>query len=381
VFVGRVTGVTSYDDGRVNVVRLSVERTIKGGEERSEALIVDVRDLPSTPPLLETDENAVALLTPAARNSYLDRTLPPGTYFQPTRGRESLIASSDSAAVGEAAALVERLVAASRAPEPDAAKRAAASRALIFEEIGARHGALVEDGARRLREVHDLSKTLEPAERARLEEAVARSDLPPRVRATVLDEIAANRLVALAPAIVLLNDAPPEVLAAAWTARAKLGTGPTKDELAPFLLHRDEGVRAVAVGRWIGAAGPAGVAQVQEMALTDAAPAVRLAAIQALGECGLPEALPALEKVFSGPDGEDRKAAGREIFKRGGRSAAVSFAHLAETGPRDAQAYAVTLLLALGVGRDDPLVKHIAKTHPDPQVREIASHGLPRPEH
>ncbi len=144
---------------------------------------------------------------------------------------------------------------------------------------------------------------------------------------------------------------------------------------------RDPAVRAAAARQLLRIGGAEAMAQVSRMALSDTSPQVRLAALEALGTSGRPEAIPVLEQAFADPSWEIRQATGRAILALGGRTALESFARLCFAPPVDAQRYAITLLLAAGAGGDDPLVEKVATSHPDEEVREIARHGLPFHEH
>ena len=71
----------------------------------------------------------------------------------------------------------------------------------------------------------------------------------------------------------------------------------------------------------------------------------------------------------------------RAIFQIGGRPAQESFARLVFTAPAEQQRYAIALLRSTGIADDDPLLVKIRKEHPEKEVREVAEHGFPEPEH
>ncbi len=376
---GTVTTVTAYDEGRLGVARVRVDRVLKGTAS-GDLTVVERHDMPSSPDLLRSGDHVLLFLAPAARSSSLTQALPPGTYTEPVAGRAGVI-TGDAAAVAEAADLVARMVAAGAAPEKDRARRAAQARALVMDEIGARHPRLVAEGAAALPGVPDLAATLGDDERRRLEAALAREDLPSYVRVVLVEAVGGADLVALAPALRTLPRPDPAVQAAAWEALRRLGQPPTVADLTPALASPDPALRAAAATALAGTAGRDAIPQLERLALEDPSTEVRDAAIAALGSLRGPEALPALERIWAASDWPQRQAAGRAISRIGGRSAQEAFARLAFVGQPDAEKYAVTLLMLTGVSRDDELVTKIRTTHPDDSVRALATEGLPRGEH
>jgi hypothetical protein len=120
----------------------------------------------------------------------------------------------------------------------------------------------------------------------------------------------------------------------------------------------------------------AAVSKIAPVALQDPDPEVRIAAVEALGNLGKPEALPPLERVFTEEEGNLQQAAARAILAVGGQPATDAFGRLVFTAPPPAQPYAFMCLMLTGVNRDDPLVERIAETHPNESVRRLATHGL-----
>jgi HEAT repeat protein len=171
----------------------------------------------------------------------------------------------------------------------------------------------------------------------------------------------------------------PEVLAAVWEAQAGLGAPPTLVDLEPSLASRDPAVRTAAVRAAVRTGGADGAERAMRLATDDPDPAVRKAAIVALGESRRVEALPTFERVFADGSPELRRAAGGAIFGLGGRTAGEAFARLAFSAPPDRQKQAVALLLALRLPPDDPSVRRVRETHPDPEVRDYAEHGMKDP--
>jgi HEAT repeat protein len=379
VAAGRVTGVEAFDAGRVAVATLAVTAAPKGERPTGPVKIVEMRDLPSVPPVLAEGTLVLAFLEPLHGNSYLTRTLPRADYRQLVAGRIGRLVAATPAESDEIVGVVERIVAVSRTPEPDPAKRAVAARTLVFDEIAARSGALVEDGAAGLQSIPNLAETLSAEEQQRLEAALGRTDLSPFARAALVRAVGANGLRQLVPALRGLRSPAAPVLVARFDALARLGTPPTLADVEPYLSNTDPAVRTAAARALATTPGTEGVARAGRIALGDPDPAVRRATIEALGESRRPEALPALERVFREAPPDLQQVAGRGIYQVGGPAAADALARLAFEAKPEAQRLAVVLLMALQGGREDPLVQRIAKTHPDAELRRLIEHGVDPP--
>jgi hypothetical protein len=375
VVAGDVVELTSYDSGRITAARVHVSRLLEGESPGADVVVVERHDLPSSPELLPKGEHAVVFLVPAARTSSLKATLPAGTYYEIVEGRAGVLSSSSAADVQEAAAIVARMVNATRTPVPENERRAAA-RKLVFDEIVARQALVVADGASGLGGIKNLAATLGPQERQRLESALERADLPTWVRVSLVNAVAESGLTVLVPVLRTLPEPTPELQRAAWDALIRLGAAPSAEDMKPALTSPDAPTRATAAHALLAARGAAAIPEVAKLALDDPDHKVRIAATEALGESRLPEALPTLERAFASPETDLRQAAGRAIYTIGGRPAAETFERLAFEGPPDAQKYAVVLLLVSGVPHDDPLVERIRTTHPDESIRRIVTEGL-----
>lgn len=378
---GRVSRVRPFDHDRVRVIHLSVDRTLKGGERLAEAAgvveIVEMRDRPSAPALLEAGDTALVFLRRARRGSYLDATLGPGRRWEIAGGLQGRVRDRDPVVTSEAADLVERIVDRSRAPAETPEERAAERRAWVFDALAARHAMLVEDGAVGLEDVPALRATLSTPERAAIEGALRRSDLPPRVRAAVFRGVAGAGLRTMVTTLASVPARDAVVLEAAWAARTSLGAPPGEPEIALRLRDGDPEVRAVAVRFLARTLDPERLEPVAQFLASESDASVRVATLEALGPLPGGQATELLERAFVEDDALlVRQAAGRVLFERGGDAAAESFARLAYRGPAAGQRHAVALLLALGRPADDPMVERIRSDHPDPSVRELAEHGF-----
>jgi HEAT repeat protein len=379
VVAARVTAVEAFDAGRVAVATLGVTATPKGEPPTGPVRVVEMRDLPSVPTLLDKGMLVVAFLEPLRGNSYLTRTLPRAEYRQLVAGRIGRIVAATPAESEEIVGVLDRILEASRVPEPDPVRRAAATRALVFDEVGARSGALVEDGAAGLQSIPELAASLSADEQQRLEAAIGRTDLSPQARAALVRAIGANGLRQLVPALQGLKSPAAPVVAARFEALERLGVPPTVDDVEPYLDSKDPAVRTAATRALVETPGSEGLARAGRVALADPDPAVRRATAEALGESRRAEALPALERVFRQAPTDLQQVAGRGIYQVGGPAAAEVLVRLAFEAPPESQRLAVVLLLALQGKRDDPLVQRIATTHPDAELRRLVEHGVELP--
>ncbi len=384
VVVGRVSRVQPFDHDRVRVIHLAVDRVLKGeerlGSTGAQIEIVEMRDRPSAPPLLDGGDRAIVFLRRMSRGSYLDETLGVGRRWQASDGAQGIVADRDQTVVDEAAGMVDRLVEQSRTPAVTQGERAAARRTWVFDAIGGRHAALVEEGAAGLAEIPGLADGLAPEEQLRIEKAVVRDDLPPRVQAALVAAIGDERLRALAPTLATLNSDEAEVLAASWTALAELGTPPRSGDIAKRLHHEAPEVRSAAARAYVAQYPQEAVPALGRFFANEDEKDVRIEVLEALGPVGDEDATKLIESAFV-EDGElaVRQAAGRVLFERGGEAAAESLGRLAFAAAPEGQRHATALFMALGRPSDDPTLKRIRDSHPDAKVREMVEHGFKDP--
>jgi hypothetical protein len=379
VVEGTVGSVDTFDEGRLALVHVQPTRVVKGAAG-GELTVIERRDLSSVPDLMTSGATVLLFAVPATRTSSASAAIPAGRHFEPVGGRAGVV-SGHPDDVDEATAIVQRLADASAKPAADATERAAARRTLVFDELRARLPRVVADGALSMGARPRLATPLTPDERGRIEAALARTDLPSWVRVDVVQAIAAAKLTTLAPALRTIPKPDGALIAAAWTALRALGVPPSADDLAQAFESDDPSVRAAAA-RELGKSGaPDAAAHLGKLALADPDEPVRVAATEALGNPRLPEAMPQLEKIFITGDWTLRQAAGRGINAIGGRPAQEAFGRLAFAEQNPSKKYAVTLLMLTGIDKNDPLMVKIAASHPDPDVRELLEHGLPKPHH
>lgn len=373
-----VANVNEYDNGRIAMASLRVDEALKGAPSKDATInVVEMRDLP-TPPVFEAGHDVVAFLVSYTRNSYLAQYLPPGDYMSLVKVKPGCLTARSADDAASMAQLIGRMVSSSQQPEHDAARRASAARRLGFDLIAASHPVLVEDGTTTIAGIEDLAGSLTSAEQQAIETALDRSDLPARLRIALIQTVADRGLEQLVPALRRLESA--ELADAAWAALAKLGAAPAREDLEKHLTSTEPRMRTAAIQQLLRQEKAAAIPRAIQIARTDPDTDVRVAATEAIGASGGPEAVSALQTVYAEPTWETRQAVGRSLLRIGGRPAAAACEHMAFTAPVDAQRYAVVLLL-LSVQRDDPLVQRVINTHPDEELRRLAAHGLDVHEH
>jgi HEAT repeat protein len=206
-----------------------------------------------------------------------------------------------------------------------------------------------------------------------------RTDLPDRVRITLIQSVGAAGLTDAIPVLRQIK-APPAVAEAAWKSLDRLGAGlPEKTLEEEGLGSTDAAIRAAAVRELLQRDGVAAIPQAAAVAIQDPDEATREAAVDALGKLGKPEVLPPLERVFANSSPDLQQAAGRAIRAVGGDAAVDAYWRLAFTGPPASQQYAVVLLMLLNAPTKDAALQQIAATHRDEQVRDLINNGLQGP--
>jgi len=378
VVLGDVGATSEHDDGRILLAQLRVSRQLRETPPVGSPTldVVEERRFTAVPPLLRTGRRVVALLVAARQTTQLRRALPPGPlYYRLADERWGLIDLPDADSERAVLAALEGWIALARGEPAAPAERAVAERSLVFMEIGAAQPRLVEDGAAALPGLENLAATLTDTERDTIARTLRRTDLPERLRLGLVKAIADAHLRSLADALRDLPGAGPPLIRASALTRAELGHGPEKEEIDTALRTGDAPSRAALVPTLL-QPGAGGIPAVSTFALQDPAREVRLAAIQALGESGSPEALPTLGRTFADSDTEIRRMSAQAIHSIGGRPAAELLGELAFTAPGDGQRQAAAVLMLLELDRDDPLLVRIRDTHPDPDVRKLVTTGI-----
>jgi hypothetical protein len=369
---GQVTAVTSYDEDRAAVAQLSVETRFKGvlpEPPPPPSLAIAELHEGSNKPGLRDGARGLFFLRPATRNSYLTRTLPAASYVELLPDFGAFITADSPAELARQQAIMKRLVAVASG----SGLTPATARTLTFELLACDNAILVEDAAAG---VAELTPPLTDAERASLETALTRAELPERVRLALVGAVGKAKLAELAPTLRTLTT-PPAVMEAAWQALDAMGAGLSDEALRAQLASPDAAARTAALRELLRRDGVNAIAVITPVVVQDPDLAVRLAGIDALGALKAVETLPPLERAFADNPTELRQHAARAILAVGGPPAVEALLRLSETGPLESQRFAALTLMTIDDPSKQAALRRIAKTHTDDQVRELVVHGLP----
>jgi HEAT repeat protein len=362
VFVGTVIRTESYDEDRLRVHRLRVERVLRGRLDEAEPGLVDMRGATQRPSLLSDGERVVVLVRPAPDLSYLRQHLPAGGYVAPVSGRDGVVPVTAEADVDAVDAAI-------------AARTAAARRRLAFGRLGSGHGRLAADGLLELRAVEELHP-LSAAEREVLGRTLRDVRVPAITRVGVLDLLAERNAREALPEVLAAATDTPAVLDAVLTVRARLGAPAGRKDLTAYLDSSDAGVRAAALRALALLDDPAALGDVGRHATTDTDVAVRVAAIDALGATKRPDVVPVLSRTFASTEREVQQASARAMIAVGGQAVDDALVALAlGDGSVETKTYAA-LILVTTRGRDHPAVRRVEAGNPGPEVVELLEHGL-----
>ncbi len=362
-----------HTDEGLRSATLSIGRVLKGTHDTPTATVVESREFPSVPPVLQNDRHGVAFLVRAKATQQLRRTLPRGSLYQTAHGRWGWLELSEGDPAQAELALIERWAALARGAFREPETQQTEIRSLVFAEIASANPRLVEDGVQGIANLSDLQDTLSSQESRTLSTALGRRDLPPRVSERLVRAIESARLHSQLPALRAIADHDPRVVSAAFRARRSLGDIPDAKEVDGLGRDPDPQQRVSAIPLLVETFG---VERLREMAISDPDLAVREAAIEAMGASGDPDALPTLGETFVLPDRTLRQKSSQAIYEIGGSPAADLLVGIVFDGPEDAQRHALVLLFSLGLDPLDPRLARVREEHPDAAVRDLALHGF-----
>jgi HEAT repeat protein len=317
----------------------------------------------------------IAFLRPAAFTSYLERTLPAGSYEQLLSEYGAFIRAADKTDAARQVVIMQRVLriaGGGALSDQDA-------RDLTLDLLASDSPVLVEDGAAGLGEL-SRGAPLTDGEQKIVSTALLRQNLPDRVRIALVRAVGDAHLTAFVPTLQQI-DSPPPVMEAAWQALDKLGAGASDDDLKKRMASTAPATRTAAAREMLKRSGAGAIPAVAPLAVHDADPQVRIDVIEALGALKDPATLPTLEQTFVDPSDTQRQASARAIRAVGGKPAVDTLARLANEGSVDSQRFAVLVLMTL----DDPngavVLQQLGKTHPDEATRDLINNGLPKGEH
>jgi len=373
VVLGFVSRTEGYDDDKLRLHRVRVARTLRGDGVDAEIGVVEVRGSSERPELVHEGMNVVLLLRPTGSLSYLDEHLPEGTSYWSVAGeREGVILTANDAEVDVVADIVGR---AAEAAVLDGAEATAARRTLAFDEIRTRNARLVADGVLELERLPEFA-ALQPEELDAFTTALRDTALPPRTRVGIVGLIAERKLTEAVPALLSASLDHPELLAAVLDTRARLGAPVPPEELRANLKSDDPAIRMAALTA-LGAGGdPEAIPELSKFALGDTDTEVRAAAVQALGRTKSPKALPTLAQTFAETDRELKQRSAQALLAIEGPEADHTLVELAlKSSSPDVRRHAA-LLLMVSRGPGHAAVQQLAAQNQDPQVKALLHDGL-----
>jgi hypothetical protein len=377
VALGSVARTESYDEDRLHVHRLDLERVLRGRIDDAEPGIVEIRGGGQRPPVLVPGERVIVLVRPAPTLSYLAQHLPAGAFLEVVAGRDGVVpVGSDREVEAVSRALADG--AAIAALEGAAAK--AAARRLAFSELGSGNPRLMADALAELRRLDELASPSHD-EVETLGRVLRDREVDRAVRIGLIQLLTARRTIGAMPALTTAEADDPAVLGALLAARATLGSSGGRQELAPYLSSSDPAVRAAAVRALARLGNGAAVTELERYATVDPDPGVRVAAIEALGATKQPAAVPVLARTFDAEPASIMQASARAMLDIDGPAVDDALVGLAlRGGTPTARRYAAAILM-LSRGRNHPAVRRIEASNPPPEVRDLLEHGLQDPHH
>jgi HEAT repeat protein len=362
VFVGTAIRTESYDEDRLRVHRLAVERVLRGRLEETEPGLVDLRGATQRPALVADGERVVAFVRPAPDQSYLRQHLPTGPWVVTVSGRDGVVPVQSDADVEAVDAAI-------------GARTAATRRRLAFARLGSGNGRLAADALLELSALDALGP-LSAAERAEVATVLRDGHVPAVTRVGVLDLLAERNAREALPEVLAASTDTPALLDAVLATRARLGAPAGRKELAPYLEAKDPGVRAAALRALALLDDAAVVDDLGRHATTDRDMAVRVAAIEALGQTKRPAVVPVLSKTFASTEREVQQASAQAMIAVGGPAVDDALIALAlGAGSVETKTYAALVLVSIH-GRDHAAVRRLEAGNPGPEVTNVLEHGL-----
>ncbi len=361
-----------YDDDRLRLYRLRIERVLRGRLDAPEPGVVEIRGGSMRPGLLSEGERAIVLLEPAPRLTYLAEHLRDQSAWAIVGGRDGVLPVGSAAEV-EA---VERVLAeGARIAALAESEARAAARRLAFTELGGPSPRLAADAVVELRRLQELTP-LSAEEQDTLARALRDRRIDPITRIGLIELLAERKASEALPALSAAAAETPAVLDALLRARARLGAPAGRGELAPYLASTDPTTRAAAVRALARLDDPAALDEVGRYATSGSDRTTRLAAVEALGDSKRPAAIPYLVRTFAEPERELMQKSARALLKIDDPAVDDALVDLAtRDGSSETQLYAA-LLLVVTRGRDSPAVRRIEAANPSPAVRKLLEHGL-----
>ncbi len=356
IAIGTVTNSETYGGGRFQLYHVDVHHTPQGAANT----LTILEQLKGRDPLLQTGERRLFFLRPAPTQSLIRSALPQGDHQELVGG--PLGAAAVSAEQDEAAIALIRQAASSNLQRD----------IWIRAELRSGISRFVEDALQLLAGVE-----LEAEDWNLLGVALKNVKLDEETRAQLLRFLGQTGKSEAKTLVQHYRPAGSKLAAARIEALANLGSPPTLRDAALLLSDPEPDVRRIAVDQLGSLEDDSAVGQLESVAETDRDRGVRLAAVRALGRQRGPDALAALERTFVSDDGEVATATAEVLLAKKTPEVRQTLGTIVmNAASYESQARALFLMFAQGATKDDPDVKRIAKSHPDPKIRKIILKGI-----
>jgi HEAT repeat protein len=365
IAIGQIVGSEDLAEGVLSVHTLDVIHALKGA---SPGLLQIVEERRSSLRLMQKDQRVLVFLGPAPRHSFFRKHLPAGRYLAPLAGKQGVIElepKADDLARSVVGAYLGRTA------------QAADERALLRRELYSGQSRFAADAVVQLERDARLAKSLEKEDLEALKACLGDERIDERTKARLLRLLGEGEVPGAVALLQAFEPSSGVLIAARAEALTQLGFAPGAKEMESYLGNPDPAVRRFGVKRLASSGQDDAVDRLEAVALNDSNKGVRLAAIEALGATGRPEATKVLERTFNSDDDDVRRASARGFNQLGGPAAQESLSEIVFRGDRyEVQAHALVLLFAMGATKEDPAIERIRSEHPNRRIRRMIDEGI-----
>jgi HEAT repeat protein len=365
IAIGQVVGSEDLAEGVLSVHTLDVIHALKGA---SAGLLQIVEERRSSLRLIQKGQRVLLFLGEAPRHSFFRKHLPAGRYLAPLAGKEGVIEIEPAA--DDLARSVVGAYLGGTAQDAD-------ERALLRRELRSGQSRFAADAVTQLERDAELAKSLRKEDLEAVQACLRDERIDERTKAQLVRLLGEGKVPG---AVALLRAFEPSsgvLIAARAEGLTRLGLAPDAEATEAYLGHPEPAVRRFGVKRLASSKQDDAVGQLEAVALNDSNKGVRLAAIEALGATGRPEATRVLERTFNSEDDDVRRASARGFDQLGGPAAQEALSEIVFRGERyEVQAHALVLLFALGATKEDPAIERIRSEHPDRRIRRMIDEGI-----
>ena len=365
IVIGRIEKTQDFADGALSVHKLALMRTLKGQAPRELQILEQRR---SSLRLYHEGQRVLVFLDKAPSHSFFREHLPPGSYLSAVGGKDGVIELEPYADKD-----AQTLIAAYSQGVPTQADE----QALVRRELRSGQSRFVADAVSQLALQEKLAESLTAEDFKALSVCLADSRVEEKTKAKLVRLLGQREVEAAEPLLRTFKPSSGAALVARAQALADLGSPPGADEIERYLRSSDPEVRSFGLKQLATSRDKKVVDRLESVALHDDDKEIRIAAIEALGATGRPQAAQVLERTFDSEDVDVRRASARGFHELGGAPAQQALADLVFDGRGyDVQAHALVLMFAMGATREDPAIERIRRSHPDKRIRRLIDEGI-----